>query len=33
VATRVEAQEWAGRIAAACRCAQEVFELLPEPID
>jgi hypothetical protein len=33
VATRAEAQEWAARIAAACRCAQEVFELLPEPID
>jgi hypothetical protein len=25
------ALEWAAKIAAACRCAQEVFELLPPP--
>jgi hypothetical protein len=31
VSTRVEALQWAAKIAAACRCAQEVFELLPEP--
>lgn len=29
VASRQEALEWAAKIAAACRCAQEVFELLP----
>ena len=29
VATRDEAIEWAKKIAVACRCAQEVFELLP----
>jgi hypothetical protein len=23
----------AAKIAAACRCAQEVFELLPDPTD
>jgi hypothetical protein len=26
-----EAVEWAGRIAAACRCAQEVREFMPDP--
>jgi hypothetical protein len=31
VATREEAVAWAARIAAACRCAQEVRELLPDP--
>ena len=31
VPSREEAMEWAAKIAAACRCAQEVFELLPEP--
>ena len=31
VTTRAEALEWAAKIAAACRCAQEVFELLPDP--
>ncbi|GAA1414573.1 YciI family protein [Catellatospora coxensis] len=31
VATREEALEWAAKIAAACRCAQEVRELLPDP--
>ena len=30
VATREEAIAWAARIAAACRCAQQVFELLPD---
>lgn len=29
VGSRQEALEWAAKIAAACRCAQEVFELLP----
>jgi hypothetical protein len=28
--SRVEALEWA-KIAVACRCAQEVRELLPDP--
>jgi hypothetical protein len=31
VSSRKEALEWAAKIAAACRCAQEVFELLPDP--
>jgi hypothetical protein len=31
VPTRDEALEWAARIAVACRCAQEVRELLPDP--
>jgi hypothetical protein len=31
VASREEALQWAAKIAAACRCAQEVFELLPDP--
>ena len=26
-----EALQWAPKIAAACRCAQEIFELLPDP--
>jgi hypothetical protein len=26
-----DALEWAAKIAAACRCAQEVRELLPDP--
>ncbi len=30
VATREEALEWAAKTAAACRCAQSVFELLPD---
>lgn len=29
VATREEAIEWAKRLAAACRCPQEVYEVLP----
>ena len=31
VATREEALEWAAKIAVACRCAQEVRELMPDP--
>jgi hypothetical protein len=31
VASREEALEWAAKIAAACRCAQEVREILPDP--
>lgn len=31
VATREEAHAWAAKIAAACRCSQEVRELLPQP--
>lgn len=31
VASREEALAWAAKIAAACRCAQEVREILPEP--
>jgi hypothetical protein len=30
VSTRAEALEWAAKIAVACRCAQEVRELLPD---
>ena len=30
VSTREEALGWASKIAVACRCAQQVFELLPE---
>jgi len=30
VPTREAAIEWAAKIAVACRCAQQVFELLPE---
>jgi hypothetical protein len=33
VPSRKEALEWAAKIAAACRCAQEVFEPLPDPTD
>lgn len=29
VDTRAEAIEWAKRIATACRCQQEVYEILP----
>lgn len=29
--TREEALEWAAKIAAACRCAQEVREILYDP--
>ena len=31
VPSRAEALEWAAEIAVACRCAQEVRELLPDP--
>jgi hypothetical protein len=31
VPSREEALAWAAKLAAACRCAQEVRELLPEP--
>ena len=31
VSTRDEALEWAAKIAVACRCAQEVRELMPDP--
>jgi hypothetical protein len=31
VASREEALEWAAKIAVACRCAQEVRELMPDP--
>jgi hypothetical protein len=31
VPSREEALEWAAQIAVACRCAQEVRELLPDP--
>ena len=31
VHSRGKALEWAAKIAVACRCAQEVRELLPDP--
>jgi hypothetical protein len=31
VPSREEALEWAAKIAAACRCAQEVREIMPDP--
>lgn len=31
VATRAEALSWAAKMAAACRCAQDVRELMPDP--
>jgi hypothetical protein len=31
VSSREEALEWAAKIAVACRCAQDVRELLPDP--
>ncbi len=31
VSSHEEALEWAAKIASACRCAQEVRELLPDP--
>jgi len=31
VASLEEALEWAGKIAVACRCAQEVREFMPDP--
>ncbi|QKW02741.1 MULTISPECIES: YciI family protein [unclassified Streptomyces] len=33
VPSRENALEWAARIAAACRCAQEVREIMPDPTD
>ncbi|MBR7838663.1 hypothetical protein KDL01_35675 [Actinospica durhamensis] len=31
VPTRAQALEWAAKIAVACRCAQEVREIMPDP--
>lgn len=31
VPSREEALQWAAKLAAACRCAQEVREFLPDP--
>lgn len=31
VPSREEALEWAAKIATACRCAQDVRELMPDP--
>jgi hypothetical protein len=31
VPSREQALEWAAKIAVACRCAQEVRELVPDP--
>jgi hypothetical protein len=31
VPSREEALEWAAKIAAACRCAQEFREIMPDP--
>jgi hypothetical protein len=31
VPTREEALAWAAKIAVACRCSQEVFEVMPDP--
>jgi hypothetical protein len=31
VPSREEALDWAAKIAVACRCAQDVRELLPDP--
>jgi hypothetical protein len=31
VASREEALAWAAKIAVACRCGQEVRELMPDP--
>ena len=31
VPSRAEALAWAAKIAVACRCAQEVRELMPDP--
>jgi hypothetical protein len=31
VPSREEALEWGARIAVACRCAQEVREIMPDP--
>ncbi|MFJ1967060.1 YciI family protein [Streptomyces sp. NPDC087903] len=31
VPSREDALEWAAKLAAACRCAQEVREIMPDP--
>ena len=31
VRSREEALEWAAKLAVACRCAQEVREIMPDP--
>ena len=31
VSSRKEALEWAAKFALACRCAQEVREIMPDP--
>ena len=31
VPSRAEALEWAAKFAVACRCAQEVREIMPDP--
>jgi hypothetical protein len=31
VSSRADALKWAAKIAVACRCAQEVRELVPDP--
>jgi hypothetical protein len=31
VSSREEALEWAAKFAVACRCAQEVREIMPDP--
>ena len=31
VPSREDALEWAARLAVACRCAQEVREIMPDP--
>jgi hypothetical protein len=31
VSAREEALEWAAKIAVACRCAQEVWKIMPDP--
>jgi hypothetical protein len=31
VSSREEALEWAAKLAVACRCAQEVREIMPDP--
>lgn len=31
VSSREEALEWAAKIAVACRCAQEVWAIMPDP--
>lgn len=33
VPSRENALEWAAELAAACRCAQEVREIMPDPTD